>query len=184
MVVCIVSIANLSQENISTTTKQRDRCSLCNCRVYATPTTLSLRRGIKSTKRQCRDSSGATGKSAILGMRERGGKLKAMPISDTTKRTLHPLIRNNISVGSTIYTNDLLSYDRTYRRHKVVNHSAKQYVNGMANTNGIESLWALLKRGYNGTYHNWTMKYCQRDAQDRLDSLLSRMNGKLITYKS
>lgn len=143
---------------------------------------------------------GGVGKSVILGMRERGGKLKAMPISDTTKQTLHPIIRGNVVSGSTIYTDDHSSYQGAYRRHKVVNHSAKEYVNGMAHTNSIESVWALLKRGYNGTYHNWSMKHCrayidefvfrlndgncQRDTQDRLDSLFGRMAGKQITYKA
>ena len=35
----------------------------------------------------------------------------------------------------------------------LVNHSAKEHVNGMAHTNGIESVWAVLKRGYSGVYH-------------------------------
>lgn len=141
----------------------------------------------------------ASGKTTVLGMRERGGKMKAMPISDTKKQTLHPIIRNNIVPGSTIYTDDNPSYVGSYRRHKAVNHSAKEYVNGMVHTNGIESVWAVLKRGYNGTYHNWSMKHCQqyinefvfrlndgncqRDTQDRLDSLFSCMAGKHITYK-
>ena len=69
----------------------------------------------------------------------------------------------------------------------------------MAYTNGIESVWSVLKRGYNGVYHNWSKKHCrayvnefafrlndgncERDTQDRLDSLFSRMSGKSITYK-
>ena len=155
--------------------------------------------GNKHESKQLHSGRGAVGKSAILGMRERGGKLKAMLISDATKQTLHPIIRDNIMAGSTIYTDDHPSYVGAYRRHKVVNHSAKQYVNGMAHTNGIESVWALLKRGYNGIYHNWSMKHCQqyvnefvfrlndgnchRDTQDRLDSLFSRIVGKQITYQ-
>ena len=39
-------------------------------------------------------------------------------------------------------------------RHGTVKHSAKEFVNGMAHTNGIESVWSVLKRGYNGIYHN------------------------------
>ncbi len=78
---------------------------------------------------------------------------------------------------------------------ETVNHSAKEFVNGMAHTNGIESVWAVLKRGYNGIYHNWSRKHCQayvdefsfrlnegcceRDTQERLDSLFSRMTGSL-----
>ena len=153
----------------------------------------------KHESKRLKVGGGSGGKHAILGMRARGGRVKAMPIDDITKQTLHPIIKSNIMAGSTIYTDDNPSYTGAYRRHKVVNHSAKEYVNGMAHTNSIESVWALLKRGYNGTYHNWSMKHCQRyvnefvfrlndgnckkDTQDRLDSLFSRMTGKQITYK-
>lgn len=69
----------------------------------------------------------------------------------------------------------------------------------MAHTNGIEIVWEVLKRGYNGIYHNWSAKHCQRyvneftfrlnegscqiDTQDRIDSLFRKMSGKVITYK-
>ncbi len=85
------------------------------------------------------------------------------------------------------------------RGGKAMNHSAKEFVNGMVHTNGIESVWAVLKRGYNGTYHNWSKKHCyryvdefsfrlnegncERGRQDRLDDLSHSMAGKTITYK-
>ena len=51
--------------------------------------------------------------------------------------------------------------ERGYRVESV-NHSVKEYVNGQAHTNGIESFWALLKRGYYGTYHKMSPKHLQR----------------------
>lgn len=141
---------------------------------------------------------GAVGKHSILGMRERGGRLKAMPIEDTTKQTLHPIIRGGVVSGSTIYTDDHPSYQGAYRRHKVVNHSAKQYVNGMAHTNGIESVWALLKRGFTGTYHNISVKHlpkyvdefafrlnegnCEVDTLERMKALVKGFGGKRLRY--
>ena len=55
-----------------------------------------------------------------------------------------------------------LGLKRQGYQHHVVNHSRHEYVDGVANTNGIESVWALLKRGMYGTYHNVSRKHLQR----------------------
>ncbi len=89
--------------------------------------------------------------------------------------------------------------DKMEYRHSTVKHSAKEFVNGMAHTNGIESVSTVLKRGYNGIYHNWSKKHCKAyinefsfrlnegnckvDTQDRLDSLFNGMVGRTINYK-
>ncbi len=81
----------------------------------------------------------------------------------------------------------------------MVKHSAKEYVNGMVHTNGIESVWALLKRGYNGTFHHISVKHLQRyvdefsfrlnegnveiDTINRMASLCGGIGGKSLTYK-
>ena len=81
----------------------------------------------------------------------------------------------------------------------MINHSAKQFVDGMAHTNGIESVWALLKRGFYGVYHNFSEKHLQRYVNeftyrlnegnckihtvDRINSLLSKAIGRRLTYK-
>ena len=83
--------------------------------------------------------------------------------------------------------------------HKTVKHSVREFVNGMAHTNGIESVWAVLKRGYNGVYHHWSRKHmrqyirefnfrlnagsCATDTMDRLAALFGGMVGKTITYE-
>lgn len=139
------------------------------------------------------------GKQIVLGMRQRSGKTIAMPIERANQETLVGNVRANVRPGSTIYTDENVAYTGVAHRHKTVNHSAKEYVNGMAHTNGIESVWAVLKRGFNGTYHQWSEKHCrqyvneftfrlnegncERDTQDRLDDLFRAMVGKTITFK-
>lgn len=70
---------------------------------------------------------------------------------------------------------------------------------GICTLNGIESMWAVMKRGYNGVYHNWSKEHmrqyingftfrlnegrCAIDAEDRLDSLFGAMAGKTIAFE-
>ena len=142
---------------------------------------------------------GKAEKQIVLGLRERGGKTIAMPIEHADKETLHGAVHKHVRPGATICTDENPSYRGVAHRHKTVNHSAKEFVNDMAHTNGIESVWAVLKRGFNGTYHNWSKKHChqyvnefafrlnegnvERDTQDRLDDLFRAMSGKTITYE-
>lgn len=46
--------------------------------------------------------------------------------------------------------------------HQTVAHSVREWVDGQAHTNGIESFWAMLKRGYHGTYHQMSPKHLGR----------------------
>jgi transposase-like protein len=133
-------------------------------------------------------------------MKERGGKVKAMVIDKTNKQTLQGEIYNNIQAKSMVITDDFRSYlGLSGFIHQTVNHSAKEYVNGMAHTNGIESVWAVLKRGYNGTFHNISTKHlqryvdefvfrlnegnCQIDTKDRMVSLFKGIGNNRVSYK-
>jgi len=143
---------------------------------------------------------GAVGKTAVVGMRERNGHTKAVVVERENAETVKQLANGNIAEGATVCTDEARAYNVVSKvgfDHRAVNHSAKEYVNGMASTNGIESVWAVLKRGYNGVYHNWSKKHCQayvnefafrlnqgnceRDTQDTWVSALFRLwdNGPL-----
>jgi len=67
-------------------------------------------------------------------------------------RWLQNFIRDNVEKGATVCTDDyrgcmgLQNYS-----DETVKYSAKEFVNGMAHTNEIENVWAVLKKGYNGT---------------------------------
>jgi transposase-like protein len=96
---------------------------------------------------------GATGKTVVMGMLERGGKIKAHVIAERDKKTLHGKIADHVEVGSHVMTDELVSYWGLHENytHSVINH-AESYVDGIVSTNGMENFWSLLKRGLNGTY--------------------------------
>jgi len=98
-------------------------------------------------------------------MRDQHGQVIAKPIPNTTAKTLHGFVLENAPKGATVVTDHYKSYLGLGARgfnHKRVNHSVGEYVKDMAHTNGIESFWALLKRGYIGIYHHMSEKHLHR----------------------
>ena len=147
------------------------------------------------------NSQGGANKNIVMGFKERDGKIKAYIIPNVKHETLKFMIDSNIKKESTICTDELKGYHSiTDYTHLKVNHSAKEFVNGMASVNGVESFWALLKRGYHGIYHNFSTKHlnryvnefvfrqhegnCQTDTVDRIKSLCMLSKGKYLSYKS
>jgi transposase-like protein len=156
----------------------------------------------KHEKDKLKAGRGAVGKAPVLGMRERGGRTLAMPIQDVAIDTVQPLIHANVEVGSTLMTDEHAAYndlDGLFFRQQRVNHSQGEYKRGMAHTNGIESVWAVLKRGVYGVYHKVSVKHLARYVDEfsfrlnegnvarhtlqRLDSFVDAVAGKRITYK-
>lgn len=154
----------------------------------------------KHESKKLKIGRGTIGKTPILGMRSRQGKVKAMVVKSTDANTIQEKIRSNVVTGSTLCTDEHASYRGIPEfNHLEVNHSAKQFVDGMAHTNGIESVWAVLKRGYYGTYHSFSNKHlsryvneftfrlndgnCEIPSMDRVNSLIQKLFGKRITYK-
>lgn len=119
----------------------------------------------KHTSKKLNGGRGTVGKTAVIGVRTRqGGKVRAMPIVKTDGETLQGFVQENLEAGETVYTDEHKGYSRLKDAfyHKTVRHSVREYVNGMAHTNGIESFWALLKRGHYGTHHHMSVKHLHR----------------------
>lgn len=82
-------------------------------------------------------------------------------------------------------------------RHHTVKHSVGEWVDGQAHTNGVESFWAQLKRGYHGTFHHLRAKHLDRyitefagrhntrrlDTIDQMGRLARGMVGKRLRYR-
>ena len=105
---------------------------------------------------------GPVGKVPVVGMKDRETNRVSAAVSLVVDRDhLHTFIRGRIVEGAAVYTDDLPAYDG-FPHHRSVNHSAKQYVDGDVHTNGIESFWAVLKRGIIGVYHHVSPKHLPR----------------------
>ena len=116
-------------------------------------------------KRQGKRGRGAEGKTPILGVLERQGDIHAKVAGDVKARTVMPNIIENVVSGSTVCTDELRSYNGIGKAgfiHLRVNHSANEYVHGIAHTNSLEGFWSHLKRSILGT-HGWvSRKYLQQ----------------------
>jgi transposase-like protein len=111
-------------------------------------------RNMHVSKRQRRiTGTGGSDKTAVMGILERGGKVRATVIPNRKKAAIQSEVRKHVEAGSALYTDFLLSYQGLAGEyaHQVVDH-AVEYVNGRIHTNGLENFWSLLKRGIAGTY--------------------------------
>jgi transposase-like protein len=146
--------------------------------------------------------TGGKDKTKVMGILERGGKVRATVIETRKKKELQAEVRKHVEAGAALYTDALLSYEGLEGEyaHKVVDH-AVQYVDGRIHTNGLENFWSLLKRGINGTYvsvepfhlfrylDEQTFRYNNRATDDnpltdadRFHLALSQIAGKRLTF--
>ena len=155
----------------------------------------------KHANKKLRAGRGAVGKVAVMGIRDQHGEVRATPIADTRSETLQGYISANVPEGASVVTDQFSAYQGLNERgyvHHTVNHSIGEYVRHYClHTNGIESFWALLKRGYYGVYHYMSPKHLHRyvsefsfrhntaqaDTLQFIDMTASRMAGKRLTYK-
>jgi transposase-like protein len=156
----------------------------------------------KHENKKLKIGRGTVGKTPVLGMRERGGRTVALPIAGTDAATIQNAILQNVEVGSTLHTDEAGAYvgvSGLSFAHETVNHSQGEYVRDDVTTNGIESVFAVLKRGIYGVYHHTSQKHLGRYVDEfafrlnegnvknhtltRLDSFIDGVAGKRLTYK-
>jgi transposase-like protein len=142
--------------------------------------------------------TGTKDKTAVMGILERGGKVRTVVVPNRKKHALQSEVRKHVEAGAALYTDALLSYDGLAGdyAHKVVDH-AVEYVSGPCHTNGLENFWSLLKRGISGTYVSvepfHLFRYLDEQAYrynnrkdmndfDRFKLAASQMVGKRLTW--
>ena len=141
---------------------------------------------------------GTQGKTAVVGMRNREtGKVQAQVVSDTKKDTLQSFVIERTKDDATVYTDEARAYIGLPRNHATVNHRIGEYVKDKVTTNGMESFWATLKRGLNGTYHAVSPKHLNRyvdefsgrhnqrelDTEEQMATLARNGINRRLSYK-
>ena len=138
------------------------------------------------------------GKTTILGIRERGGVVRMEVAKSTDQQTLTRFTSQNVRAWSTVFTDSFDGYDQlsTLFNHHTVCHSRGEYGRGNTHTNSVESVWAVLKRGYKGVYHWWSVKHTPRylaefearmnmaemSSRQRVDAMIRQAVGRKLTY--
>jgi transposase-like protein len=141
--------------------------------------------------------TGTKDKTAVMGILERGGKVRASVIPNRKKIAIQAEVKKHVEAGAALYTDALLSYDglASDYAHQVVDH-AVQYVDGKVHTNGLENFWALLKRSISGTYisvepfhlfrylDEQSFRFNERKSTDaeRFVTAMKQIVGKRLTF--
>ena len=126
-----------------------------------------LRKNMHAAKRKAQPGEGGpAGKAVVVAVRERGSRRVVARVVDSgSGREVWPFIDETVKKGSLLYTDHAPLYktmkQRGYR-HASVNHSAGEYVREQVHVNGLESFWAIFKRGYKGTFHKLSNKHLHR----------------------
>ncbi len=146
--------------------------------------------------------NGGDGKTIVLGMLERNGRVCTAVVPDREGKTLQPIILANVQRGAKVMTDEHAGYnglEDEYLRG-IINH-AVAYVDGTVHTNGMENYWSLVKRGLNGTYvavepfhlfrylDEQAFRYNHRRAgerkltdSERFQLGMSQVSGKRLTF--
>ena len=155
------------------------------------------RKNMPAAKRRELKGRGAVGKTAVAGVKDRETKrVSARVVGSTDGPTLQGFVAEHAAPGAKVYTDEARAYEGMPFDHEAVRHSVGEYVRGMAHTNGMESFWAMLKRGYVGTYHKLSPKHLDRyvtefagrhntrdrDTGDQMVGLVTGMEGKRLRY--
>ena len=141
---------------------------------------------------------GAVGKVAVVGAKDRAtNQVAAKVVERTDAATLQGFVIDHAAPDATVYRDDSSAYDSLPFDHDSVKHSLSEYVKGDVHTNGIESLWSMLKRAHTGTFHKLSPIHLDRyvqefatrhnlrgeDTIDIMASVANGMRGKRLRYR-
>lgn len=141
-------------------------------------------------------------KTPVVALLERGGRVRAHPITVVNAQRLRQAIGASVDFKSRLMTDEHPVYTRIGRPfaggHDHVNHRRKEYARGDVNTNSVEGFFSLLKRGLMGTFHAVSKKHLHRyvtefefrynhrkiDDGARTRAAIRSAEGKRLTYRA
>ena len=151
----------------------------------------------KHAKKKLHAGRGTVGKITVAGMKDRPtNEVQADVVPNIKRETLEEFVEHHAEQDAIKYTDESSSYDRL-TNHYTCNHSVGAWVEGQAHTNGLESFWAMLKRGYHGVFHHLSPKHLNRyvheftarhnmrelDTADQMSLIAESMVGRRIRYR-
>ena len=148
--------------------------------------------------REAEAGRGAVGKSIVAGAKDRAtNRVSATVVPGTDKPTLQGFVADRTADGATVYSDEHGSYQGMPFDHETVNHGVGEYVRQQAHINGMESFWAMFKRGFHGTFHKISPKHLDRyvrefaarhnvreaDTMDQMAAVVAGLVGKRLMYR-
>jgi transposase-like protein len=162
----------------------------------------NMHKRVKARRIHAKQGNSAVDKVLVMGMLERGGKIRTEILKNRFTETLRENLNKHVAVGTALYTDEFNAYKgvKDEYLHAFCDHT-DQYVKGRVHTNGIENFWSLLKRGLSGTYvavepfhmFRYLDEQCFRynnrkdgkrklTDKERFDLALAGVTGKRLTY--
>jgi transposase-like protein len=154
----------------------------------------------KHANKKLNAGRGTVGKMPVVSLVERDGKTRSIHVANVSAKTLRPILAKHADAKSRLMTDESAVYPGIgvkFASHESVNHSKGEYVRDDAYTNGVESHFALFKRGVYGTFHHLSEEHLHRYLAEfdfrantrnltdfaRADALLRGAKGKRLVYK-
>lgn len=142
-------------------------------------------------------------KNVVLTLVQRGGSARSFHVDGVRIADIAPIVNAHISREAHLMTDDASQYPaiaKGFNSHRVINHSAKEYVYGPVHTNTVEGFYSIFKRGMKGVYQHCSEKHLHRylaefdfrysnrvklgvDDNARTGRALAGIVGKRLTYR-